>query len=186
MPRSKEPRDDPASRPHRLEPAPHEPADLDRIHTAGRDRLGHELDVLGILPTRVDRRNSRVTRHVLDELSALYGPLLMDTRIPVNSALARTASLGGNMLLKSTTSGTQVLAATPVRARPTSSPWASWAAPVIQALTAQSSRPPKIKGLRRPTQSAAMPRGQRTMACHRPYWAMTTPTMARSVVLVLA
>lgn len=59
-----------------------------------RDRLGHDLGVLGILPTRVDRRNTRVTRHVLDELDALYGPMVTDTRIPVNSALARAQMAG--------------------------------------------------------------------------------------------
>ena len=31
-----------------------------------------------------------------------------------------------------------------------------------------------------------MPRGKRITACHKPYWAITTPTSARSVVLVLA
>lgn len=81
------------------------PCDMSALSLAGvidllavvetiRDRLGHDLGVLGILPTRIDRRNSRVTRHVMDELAALYGPMLMDTRIPVNSALARAQMAG--------------------------------------------------------------------------------------------
>ena len=81
------------------------PCDMSALSLAGvvdllavvetiRDRLGHDLGVLGILPTRVDRRNSRVTRHVLDELAGQYGPLLLQTRIPVNSALARAQMSG--------------------------------------------------------------------------------------------
>lgn len=81
------------------------PCDMSALSLAGvvdllavvetiRERLGHDLGVLGILPTRVDRRNSRVTQHVLDELAAQYGPMLLQTRIPVNSALARAQMAG--------------------------------------------------------------------------------------------
>ena len=111
-------------------------------------------------------------------------PLIRRDRTGISMAISAIPTGMPAVVTSLYSMGTQVLAATPVRARPTSSPWASWAAPVIQALTAQSSRPPKIKGLRRPTQSAAMPRGQRTMACHRPYWARITPTCARSSLLL--
>jgi chromosome partitioning protein len=59
-----------------------------------QDRLGHDLKVLGILPTRVDRRNWRVTEHVLNELAELYGELVFDNHIPINSFLARAQIKG--------------------------------------------------------------------------------------------
>ena len=59
-----------------------------------QDRLGHDLKVLGILPTRVDRRNWKVTEHVLNELAELYGELVFDNHIPINSFLARAQIKG--------------------------------------------------------------------------------------------
>jgi len=54
-----------------------------------RDRLDHPLRLAGILPTKVDRRNKRVTEAVMEGLSRKYGDLVCKNYIPVNSSLAR-------------------------------------------------------------------------------------------------
>lgn len=59
-----------------------------------RERLDHDLQVLGILPTRVDHRNARVTDAVLAELQQAYGSLVTNTSIPFNSALPRAQMKG--------------------------------------------------------------------------------------------
>ncbi len=59
-----------------------------------QDRLDHGVRVLGVLPTRVDRRNARVTQAVLQDLDDTYGDLVLATRIPVSSALARAQMEG--------------------------------------------------------------------------------------------
>ncbi len=99
-------------------------------------------------------------------------------------ALARIACWGGKRLLKATVSGTQVPAASPVMARPANSPPVPWALPITQAPRPAKAIPARMKGLRRPSQSAAMPTGKRMMACHSPYWARTTPTTARLPLLL--
>src|SRR5450756_2468475 len=73
------------------------------------------------------------------------------------SALARTTSLGGNRALKAATMGTHAAAASPVMPRPTNSPAEPDAWPITQAPNRAKVGPSKKKGLRRPTQSAAMP-----------------------------
>ncbi len=69
-------------------------ADLLAVVETLRDRLDHGVRVLGILPTRVDRRNARVTDAVLAGLDEAYGDLVLPTRIPVSSALARAQMEG--------------------------------------------------------------------------------------------
>lgn len=69
-------------------------ADLLAVVETLRDRLDHAVQVLGILPTRVDRRNTRVTDAVLAGLDEAYGDLVLPTRIPVSSALARAQMEG--------------------------------------------------------------------------------------------
>lgn len=54
-----------------------------------RERLGHPIDLAGIVPTRVDRRNPRLTDAVLEELTKTYGDLVCFTRVPASAALAR-------------------------------------------------------------------------------------------------
>ena len=57
-------------------------------------RLNHPLDVLGIVRTRVDRRNATITHDVERLLADNYGNRVLDTVIPVNSALARAQAKG--------------------------------------------------------------------------------------------
>jgi len=94
----------------------------------------------------------------------------------VSNALARTASAGGNRLVNMTTSGTQVPAATPVIARATTRSCVPAAVVSIHAPRAANASPMNTNGLRRPSQSASMPSGKRTIACHRPYMESTMPT----------
>jgi len=69
-------------------------ADLMEVAETLRDRLDHEVRPLGILPTRVDRRNSRVTGAVLHELESRFAGLVTRTRIPVSTALAQAQMAG--------------------------------------------------------------------------------------------
>jgi chromosome partitioning protein len=62
-----------------------------------RDRLDHEVAIAGIVPTRVDRRNVKVTTAVLDGLAAQFGDLVCGTHVPVSSALARAQMAGVNV-----------------------------------------------------------------------------------------
>lgn len=54
-----------------------------------RGRLGHPIELLGILPTRVDRRNKKVTEAVLAEIGRSFDGLVFRALIPTSSALAR-------------------------------------------------------------------------------------------------
>lgn len=58
------------------------------------DRLRHPLDVLGILRTRVDRRNIKLNEGIGRGLVENYGDLLLETEIPINSALAKAQVAG--------------------------------------------------------------------------------------------
>ena len=58
------------------------------------EQLGHNLEVLGILPTRVDKRNGRLTEEVMKKLEHSWGSRVCRTRIPSNSALARAQMAG--------------------------------------------------------------------------------------------
>ncbi|MFW5966972.1 MAG: ParA family protein [Persicimonas sp.] len=58
------------------------------------DRLDHRLEVLGILLTRVDGRTGSTNAEVLDQIEEAWSDLLLETRIGINTALAR-AQLAG-------------------------------------------------------------------------------------------
>lgn len=64
-------------------------SDLLTVVETIQDHLGHNVRLAGILPTRVDRRNRKVTEAVLNGLDETYGDLVCRTHIPVNSSLAR-------------------------------------------------------------------------------------------------
>ncbi len=57
-------------------------------------RLRQQLDVLGILRTRVDRRTTQINEAIEQALEFNYGDLLLDTEIPINSALAKAQAAG--------------------------------------------------------------------------------------------
>ena len=65
---------------------------------------------------------------------------------------------------------------TDARGRPRKREFGRWVLPLFRLLA-------RMKGLRCPSQSAAMPTGRRMRACHNPYWARTTPTTARLPLL---
>ena len=56
--------------------------------------LGHALSILGILKTRVDRRNQSLNRQVESALNAAFSHLVLTNDIPVNSALAKAQADG--------------------------------------------------------------------------------------------
>lgn len=58
------------------------------------ERLGHELDVLGVLLTRVDGRNVSMNETIRDEIAAAWGELLLETEIGVNTRLAQAQQAG--------------------------------------------------------------------------------------------
>ena len=57
-------------------------------------RLGQHLEVAGILRTRVDGRTRQINDAIGGALADNYGPLLLDTIIPINSALAKSQAAG--------------------------------------------------------------------------------------------
>lgn len=76
------------------------PTDLSALSVQGADelmgtvvtvneRLGHELDVLGVVLTRVDGRTASINEQVLAEIEDAWSGLLMDTRVGINTALAK-------------------------------------------------------------------------------------------------
>ncbi|MEZ4475009.1 MAG: ParA family protein [bacterium] len=69
-------------------------ADLLELVVTVRERLRHPLEVLGVLRTRVDGRNKSLNDEVGQALADNFGDLLLDTVIPVNSALAAAQSAG--------------------------------------------------------------------------------------------
>ncbi len=58
------------------------------------ERLRHELRVLGILRTRVDARTRQINDAIGAALHDNYGGMLLDTVIPLNSALAKAQAAG--------------------------------------------------------------------------------------------
>src|SRR5262249_39045907 len=54
-----------------------------------KDRLGHQLNVLGVLPTRIDRRNKAMNEVLEQSLADLYGNFVFQTEIRVNTAIGR-------------------------------------------------------------------------------------------------
>ena len=59
-----------------------------------RSRLQRQLDVLGILATRVDRRATRMNSDIEESVNDLYGNRMLKTRIPQSSPLNK-AHLAG-------------------------------------------------------------------------------------------
>jgi len=57
-------------------------------------RLGQHLDVAGIVRTRVDGRTRQINDAIGGALADNYGQLLLDTVIPINSALAKSQAAG--------------------------------------------------------------------------------------------
>ena len=57
-------------------------------------RLGQELEVLGIVRTRFDGRTKQMNTVIGDALSDNYSPYLLDSYIPMNSALAKAQAAG--------------------------------------------------------------------------------------------
>ncbi|MCO4774325.1 MAG: ParA family protein [Deltaproteobacteria bacterium] len=57
-------------------------------------RLNPTIDVLGVLLTRVDGRNTSLNGAVVDEIQATYGPALLPMRIGISSALAKAQMEG--------------------------------------------------------------------------------------------
>ena len=59
-----------------------------------QDRLAHAISVLGILRTRVDARNTTLNEAVDAALLDAYPHFLLETLIPINSALAKAQGAG--------------------------------------------------------------------------------------------
>ncbi len=57
-------------------------------------RLRQRLDIMGILRTRVDKRTRQINEAIGEALRENYGNLLLDTLIPINSALAKAQAAG--------------------------------------------------------------------------------------------
>lgn len=81
------------------------PTDLSALSVQGADeligtvvtvneRLGHELDVLGVVLTRVDGRTQSINEQVLGQIEEAWKDLILQTRIGINTALAK-AQLDG-------------------------------------------------------------------------------------------
>ena len=58
------------------------------------ERLGHDLRLLGLLRTRVDGRNRSLNDSICDVMERDYAELLLETQIPINTALSK-AQLAG-------------------------------------------------------------------------------------------
>ena len=52
-------------------------------------RLGHRINVLGVLKTRVDRRNKALNETMEQSMHDMFGSLVFDTEIPVGTAAPR-------------------------------------------------------------------------------------------------
>lgn len=76
------------------------PTDLSALSVQGADeligtvvtvneRLGHELDVLGVVLTRVDGRTQSINDQILGQIEEAWKDVLLDTRIGINTALAK-------------------------------------------------------------------------------------------------
>lgn len=69
-------------------------ADLLDAVAVVQTRLRHPISVEGILRTRFDARNTQINASVGDALTANFGDWVLDTVIPVNSALAKAQAAG--------------------------------------------------------------------------------------------
>jgi chromosome partitioning protein len=57
-------------------------------------RLNPDIDVLGILLTRVDGRNTTVNEAVVGEIESIYGPALLPVRISTSTSLSKAQMEG--------------------------------------------------------------------------------------------
>ncbi len=57
-------------------------------------RLNPEIDVLGILMTRVDGRNTTLNQAIVDEIKQTYGDAVLPVQIGINSALGKAQAAG--------------------------------------------------------------------------------------------
>ena len=57
-------------------------------------RLNPEIDVLGVLLTRVDGRNTTLNEAIRGEIQAQYGDALLPVQIGINSSLAKAQHAG--------------------------------------------------------------------------------------------
>jgi chromosome partitioning protein len=58
------------------------------------NRLNPELQILGVLPTRVDGRNTRLNTSIFSELEEACGDAMLPVRIGINSSLAQAQQDG--------------------------------------------------------------------------------------------
>ncbi len=86
------------------------PTDLSPLSVQGADellgtvmtvneRLGHDLDLLGVVLTRVDGRNVSMNDTMLSQIQQAWGELLLETQIGVNTQLAK-AQLEGRPIFE--------------------------------------------------------------------------------------
>jgi len=57
-------------------------------------RLNPNIDVLGVLLTRVDGRNTTLNQAIMTEIEETYGPALLPVQIGINSSLAQAQHAG--------------------------------------------------------------------------------------------
>lgn len=57
-------------------------------------RLNPDIDVMGILLTRVDGRNTALNQAIVDEITKAYGDAVLPVEIGINSALAKAQHTG--------------------------------------------------------------------------------------------
>ncbi len=57
-------------------------------------RLNPNIDVLGVLLTRVDGRNTTLNQAIMSEIEETYGPALLPVQIGINSSLAKAQHAG--------------------------------------------------------------------------------------------
>lgn len=60
-------------------------------------RLNPRIDVLGVLVTRYDARNTAMNETVLEELGGEYGDVVIPTRVGINTDLAKAQLAGKNV-----------------------------------------------------------------------------------------
>ena len=58
------------------------------------NRLNPNIDILGLLMTRVDGRNTTLNESVRNQLEAAYGEVMLDVNIGINSSLAQAQMAG--------------------------------------------------------------------------------------------
>jgi chromosome partitioning protein len=58
------------------------------------NRLNPNIDILGLLLTRVDGRNTKLNDTVTGQLEAAYGEVMMDVNIGINSSLSQAQMAG--------------------------------------------------------------------------------------------